>query len=72
MSPQPLVPGEVHVRVDVRASGGRVAAVDLLQEQPADGWRRGPHVCHVGLQQQGRLRPQQEGTAAATQETHRG
>lgn len=72
MSPQSLVPGEVHVRVDVRAPGGRVAAADLLQEQPADGRRRGPHVRHIGLQQQDRLSPQQEGTTTATQETHRG
>lgn len=36
LPPQPLVPGEVHVRVDVRASGGRVAAADFLQKQPAD------------------------------------
>lgn len=71
-SPQPLISGEVHVGVDVGASGGRVAAADLLQEQPADGRRRGPHVCHVGLQQQDRLGPQQEGTTANTQETHRG
>ncbi len=70
--PQSLVPGEVHVRVNVGASGGRVAAAHLLQEQPADGRRRGPHVCHIGLQQQDRLGPQQEGTTAATQETHRG
>lgn len=72
MSSQSLVSGEVHVGVDVRASGGRVAAAHLLQEQPADGRRRGPHVGHVRLQQQDRLGPQQEGSTAATQETHRG
>lgn len=71
-SPQPLVPGEVHVGVDVGAAGGRVAAAHLLQEQPADGRRRGPHVRHVGLQQQGGLGPQQEGPAAAAQEARRG
>lgn len=72
MSLQPLVPGEVHVGVDVGAPGGCVAATDLLQEQPADGRRRGPHVCHVGLKQQDRLSPQQEGKTANTQETDRG
>lgn len=72
LCPQPLVPGEVHVRVDVGAPGGRVAAADLLQEQPADGRRRGPHVRHIRLQQQDRLSPQQEGTTADTQEAHRG
>lgn len=72
MFPQPLLPGEVHVRVNVGASGGRVAATDFLQEQPADGRRRGPHVCYIRLEQQDGLGPQQEGTTAAAQETHRG
>lgn len=70
--PQALLPGKVHVGVDVGASGGRVAAAYLLQEQPADGRRRGPHVRHVGLQQQDRLGAEQEGTTAAAQEAHRG
>lgn len=47
--PQTLVPGKVHVRVNVGASGGCVAATDLLSKQPADRRRRGPHVRHVWL-----------------------
>lgn len=72
LSPQSLVPGEVHVGIHVGAAGGRVAAAHLLQEQPADGRRRGPHVRHVGLQQQDGLGAQQEGAAAVAQEAHRG
>lgn len=70
LPPQPLVFGEVHVRVDVRASGGCVAAADFLQKQPADRRRRGPHVCYVRLKQQDRLSPQQEGSTATPQETY--
>lgn len=47
-----------------------MAAADLLQEQPAD-WRRwGPHVCHIRLQQQDWFSAEQEGSTAIAQETH--